>query len=50
MVFENMFTCTVAGKKYLVTGELHWYSCNVIYLVESSNCKQQYMGSALNFK
>ena len=50
MVFENMFTCTVAGKKYLVKGESHWYSCNVIYLVECSNCKQQYIGSALNFK
>ena len=47
MVFENMFTCTVTGKKYFVKGELH---CNVIYLVECSNCKQQCIGSALNFK
>ena len=50
MVFENMFTCTVAGKKYLVKGKLHCNSCNVIYLVECNNCKQQYIGSALNFK
>ena len=50
MVFENMFTCTVTGKKYFVKGELHCNSCNVIYLVECSNCKQQYIGSALNFK
>ena len=50
MVFENMFTCTVSGKKYFVKGELHCNSCNVIYLVECSNCKQQYIGSALNFK
>ena len=47
-----MFTCTVTGKKYFVKGELHGNSCNVIYLVlvECSNCKQQYIGSALNFK
>ena len=50
MVFENMFTCTVTGKKYFVKGELHCNSCNVIYLVECSYCKQQYIGSALNFK
>ena len=49
MVSENMFTCTVTGKKYFVKGELHCNSCNVIYLVEYSNCKQQYIGSALNF-
>ena len=47
-----MFTCTVTGKKYFVKGELHCNSCNVIYLVlvECSNCKQQYIGFALNFK
>ena len=45
-----MFTCTVTGKKYFVKGELHCNSCNVIYLVACSNCKEQYVGSALNFK
>ena len=50
MVFENMFSCKVTGKKYFVKGELHRHSCNVMYLVECSNCKQQYVGSALNFK
>ena len=45
-----MFTCTVTGKKYLVKGELHCNSCNVIYLGECSNCKHQYIRSALNFK
>ena len=50
MVFENMFTRTVTGKKYFVKGELHCASGNFIYLVECSNCKQQYIGSALNFK
>ena len=39
MIFENMFTCTVTGQKYFVKGELHCNSCNVIYLVEYSNCK-----------
>ena len=50
MVFENMFTCTVTGKKYFVKGELHCNSCNFIYLVECSNRKQKYIGSAFNFK
>ena len=50
MVFENMFTRTVTDKKYFVKGELHCNSCNVIYLVEYSNCKQKYISSALNFK
>ena len=45
-----MFPCTVAGKKYFVKSELHCNSCNIIYLVECSNCKHQYIGSALNFK
>ena len=50
MVFENRFTCAVTGKKYFVKAVLHRNSGNVIYLVECSNCKQQYIGSALNFK
>ena len=50
MVFKNMFTCTLTGRKYFVQGDLHCNSCNVIYLVECSNCKQQYIGSALNLK
>ena len=50
MVFGNMFTCTVTDKKYFVKGELHCNSCNAICFVECSNCKYQYIGSALNFK
>ena len=50
MVFEIMFTCTVVGKKYFVKDELQCNSCNAIYLVEWTNCKQQYIGSALSFK
>ena len=30
MVFKNMFTCTVTGKKYFVKGELQCNSCNII--------------------
>ena len=45
-----MFTCTVTGKKYFVNSELQCNSCNIIYFVECSNCKQQNIGSALNFK
>ena len=43
-----MVTCTLTGKKYFVKGDLNCNSCNVIYLVECSNCKQQYIDSALN--
>ena len=50
MVFKNMFTCAVTGKKYFVKGELHCNSCNVVYLVECINCKQQYISSAFNVK
>ena len=50
MVFENMFSCTVTGKKYFVKGELHCNSCNVIYLVDCSNFKHQFISSELNFK
>ena len=49
MVFENAFTCTVAGQKY-VRGELNWNSYRVMYLVECSYCKHQYVSLALNFK
>ena len=45
-----MFTCTVTCKKYFVKGELYCNSCNAIYLIECSNCKDQYIGSELNFK
>ena len=45
-----MVTCTLTGKKYFVKGDLNCNSCNVIYLVECSNCKQQYKGSALKFE
>ena len=48
MVFEVMFTCAVTGKKYFVKEELHSNSCNVMYLVQCRNCKQQYIGSALS--
>ena len=50
MVFKTMFTCTVTGKKYFVNSELQCNSCNIIYFVECSNCKQQNLRSALNFK
>ena len=40
MLFENMLTCTVTGKKYFIKRELHCNSCNNMYLVECSNCKQ----------
>ena len=50
MVFENILTCTITGKKYFVKDEFHYNSCNIIYLVECSICKQEHIGSALSLK
>ena len=50
MIFESTFTCTVTGRTYFVRGELNCNSCQVIYLIHCTYCKQQYVGSALNFK
>ena len=44
------FRCAVAGKTYFIKGNLSCDSCNVINLIICSNCREQYVGSAVNFK
>ena len=50
MVFDNTFVCSATGKKYYVKGDLHCESRNIIYLISCTNCWEQYVGSAVNFK
>ena len=50
MIFDDQFECTATDKYYKVKGALHCNSKNVIYLITCSDCKKQYVGSALNFK
>ena len=50
LVISNEFTCSATGKKYKVRGKLTCKSENVIYLVCCKACKQQYVGSAVDFK
>ena len=50
MVFDNTFICTVTCKSYLVRAQLDCESINVIDLIISSKCLEQYVGSAVKFK
>ena len=50
LVTDSKFRCTVAGKTYFIKGNLSCDSCNVIYLITCSKCREQYVGSAINFK
>ena len=44
------FRCTVKGKTYFIKGKLPCDSFNVVYLITCSNRREQYVGSAFNFK
>ena len=44
------FVRTFRGKTYFIKGNLACDSCNVIYLITCSNCSEQYVGLAINFK
>ena len=48
MVTDNKFRCTVTGKAYFIKGNLSCDSCNVVYLITCSDCKEQYVGSAID--
>ena len=50
MITDSKFRCAVAGKTYFIKGNLSCDSCNVIYLKTCSNCREQYVGSAIDFK
>ena len=50
LITDSKFRCKVIGKTYFIKGSLSFDSCNVIYLITCSNCREQYVGSAINFK
>ena len=46
LITYSQFRCTVIGKTYFMKGNLSCDSCNVIYLITCSNCREQYLGSS----
>ena len=50
LITDNKFTCTATGNVSFIKGNLSCDSCNVVYLMPCSNCTEQYVGSAINFK
>ena len=50
LIADSKFRCTVTGNTYFIKDNLPCDSCNVIYLITCSNCREQYVGSAKNFK
>ena len=49
-ITDSTFRFRVTGKTYLIKGDLSCDSCNVIYLITCSKCREKYVGSAINFK
>ena len=50
LVAEKKFTSKVTGKTYFIKGDLSCNSKNVIYLITCDKCKDEYIGSAVDFK
>ena len=50
LISDNTFTCKVTNKKYYINNDFHCNCMNVIYLISCTNCKEQYVGSAIDFK
>ena len=50
MVTDSKFRWTVTGKTHFIKGKLSCDSCNVIYLITCSKCREQCAGSATMFK
>ena len=50
LVSETDFQYKVTGKKYKVRGNLSYNSLNIIDLISCKKCRDQYVGSASNFK
>ena len=49
LIADSKFRCTVTGKTCFIKGNLPC-DCNVIYLITCPNCREQYVGSTVNFK
>ena len=50
LISDNTFTCKVTNKKYYINNDFDRNYMNVIYLVSCTNCREQYVGSAIDFK
>ena len=50
LITDSKFRCTATGKTYFIKGKLPCDSSNIIYLITCSNCRELYVGSAINFK
>ena len=46
----SLVRCTVTSKTYFIKGNLPCDSCNVIYLITWSDCREQHERSTINFK
>ena len=40
LIIDSKFRCTVTGKTYYIKGNLSCDSCDVIYLITCSNCRE----------
>ena len=47
---ERKFTSKVASETYFIKGDLSCNSKNVIYFITCDKCKDEYIGSAVDFK
>ena len=50
LIADSTFRWTVTGKTYFIKGNMSCDSCNVIYWITFSSCREQYVGSAISFK
>ena len=50
IISDNTFTCKVTNKKYYINNDFDCNCKNVIYLISCTNCNEQYVGSAIDFK
>ena len=50
LISDNTFTCKVTNKKYYINNDFDCNYMNVIYLISCTNCNEQYVGSAIDFK
>ena len=50
MISDSSFICKVTNKKYHIKNDFDCNSMNVIYLISCTNCNEQYVGSAIDFK
>ena len=50
LISDSSFICKVTNKKYHIKNDFDCNSMNFIYLISCTNCNEQYVGSAIDFK